>query len=161
MKIETRLAIQDDGAYLKEWLNDPEVLRWFPMNDEREIEDSVRIWMSYTKLEAGIMALADGEPAGLANLYIQPYEKIKHQCLFSIIVCAKFRGKGVGTKLLEALKKYAKEKFHIEILHLEVYDGNPAAALYRRMGFKEYGRHPKFIKLGQTYTDKVFMQQTL
>lgn len=161
MKVEIRPATQDDAVYLREWLNDPEVLRWFPMNDEREVEDSVRIWMSYTKIEAGIMALVDGEPAGLSNLYIQPYEKFKHQCLFSILVSGKFRGKGVGTKLLEALKKYAKEKFHIEILHLEVYDGNPAAALYKRMGFKEYGRHSKFIKLGETYTDKVFMQQTL
>lgn len=161
MNIQVRPATLEDSSLLKSWLMDPEVLRWFPMADEREIDDSVRIWMSYTKLEAGLMAMVDGEPAGLANLYIQPYEKFKHQCLFSIIVASKFRGKGVGTYLLEALKKYAKEKFKIEILHLEVYDGNPAAKLYKRVGFQEYGRHPRFIKIGQTYIDKVFMQQTL
>lgn len=161
MNIQTRLATLDDIPYLKEWLNDKEVLRWFPMTDEKEIEDSVRIWMSYTRLEAGVMALVDGEPAGLANLYIQPYEKLKHQCLFSIIVASKFRGKGVGTKLLETLKKYAKEKFQVEILHLEVYDGNPAVALYRRLGFKEYGCHPRFIKEGERYFNKIFMQQAL
>jgi putative acetyltransferase len=161
VNIQVRPATLEDSSLLKSWLMDPEVLRWFPMADEREIDDSVRIWMSYTKLEAGLMAMVDGEPAGLANLYIQPYEKFKHQCLFSIIVASKFRGKGVGTYLLEALKKYAKEKFKIEILHLEVYDGNPAAKLYKRVGFQEYGRHPRFIKIGQTYIDKVFMQQTL
>ena len=79
------------------------------------------------------MAVADGEPAGLANLYIQPFAKFKHQCLFSIIVASKFRGKGIGTILLETLKGYAKEKFNIEILHLEVYDGNPAAKLCDKM----------------------------
>lgn len=161
MNIEVRTATLDDSNYLKSWLTDPEVLRWFPMMDEREIEDSVRIWMSYAKMEAGLMATVDGEPAGLANLYIQPFEKFKHQCLFSIIVATQFRGKGVGTILLETLKAYAKDKFHIEILHLEVYDGNPAAKLYKRLGFKEYGRHPRFIKLGETYSDKVLMQQTL
>lgn len=161
MNVEVRLATLEDSPHLTQWLSDPEILRWFPMADSREVEDSVRIWMSYTKMEGGLMALADGEPAGLANLYIQPYEKFKHQCLFSIIVSPKFRGKGLGTALLTALKKHAKEKFHIEILHLEVYDGNPAISLYRRMGFVEYGRHPRFIKMGTEYVDKILMQQIL
>lgn len=161
MKIEVRLATLEDSPHLTQWLNDPDILRWFPMIDAREVEDSVRVWMSYTRFGAGLMALMDGEPAGLANLYIQPYEKYKHQCLFSIIVNPKMRGKGVGTALLNALKTHAKERFQIEILHLEVYDGNPAISLYRRMGFVEYGRHNRFIKVEDRYSDKILMQQAL
>jgi putative acetyltransferase len=118
--------------------------------------------MSYTRFNAGIAAEFDGVPCGLANLYIQPFKKFSHQCLFSIIVGEGFRGKGVGTALLKHLMKIAKEEFHIEILHLEVYDGNPAIHLYQRMGFKEYGRHPRFIKEENgTYVDKIFMQKEL
>lgn len=162
MSITIRHATLEDSPLLQKWLMDPDVLRWFPMMNEKEIEDSVRIWMSYTRFNAGIAAEIDGVPCGLANLYIQPFKKFSHQCLFSIIVGEGFRGKGVGTALLKHLMKMAKEQFHIEILHLEVYDGNPAIHLYQRMGFKEYGRHPRFIKEENgTYVDKIFMQKEL
>jgi RimJ/RimL family protein N-acetyltransferase len=161
MKIDIRLAELGDSPVLLEWLNDAEVLKGFPMIDLREIEDAVRVWMSYTHLQSGLTATLDGLPVGLANLYIQPYEKLKHQCLLSIIVDPNLRGKGVGTTLLSALIKLAKERFNIETLHLEVYEGNPAISLYRRMGFKEYGRHPRSLKYDGQYTDKILMQQSL
>ena len=87
----------------------------------------------------------------MANLYIQPYEKLNHTCLFSIIVREDMRGKGVGGALLKQLMKYAKEKFKIEILHLEVFESNPARKLYERLGFKPFGYQAHFIKeMGNT-----------
>jgi len=161
MTLELRHAGPEDIPYLKKFLMDPKILRWFPMANEAEIDDSVRIWMSYTKLKAGIAAVLDGHPVGLANLYIQPFQKLAHQCLFSIVVQDEHRGKGVGTALLTHLMKAAKEEHHVEILHLEVYDGNPAMKLYSKLGFEMYGRHPRFIKLENEYIDKIFMQKTL
>lgn len=161
MNISVRDADPEDAVNLKQWLLDPEILRWFPMDNENEVEDSVRIWVSYAKQKAGLTALVDGKPAGMANLYIQPFKKFAHQCLFSIIVQSSQRGKGIGTVLLSELIKTAKERFNVEILHLEVYDGNPAIRLYERLGFKYYGRHAKFIKIGDTYIDKILMQREL
>lgn len=151
----------DDAPYLLQWLSDPKILRWFPMFDAREIEDAVRIWIGYSKIEAGITALYNSEPCGMANLYIQPYKKLAHTCLFSIIVKEEMRGKGVGNQLLEHLMKYAKEKFKIEILHLEVYEGNPARHLYERAGFKKFGSQTRFIKENGKYIPKIFMQRYL
>lgn len=159
--VQIRLTQPEDAAHLLKWLSDPEILRWFPMFDAREIEDATRIWIGYSKIEAGLTAEWDKEPCGMANLYIQPYKKLCHTCLFSIIVKEGMRGKGVGKVLIEHLKKLAKEKFKIEILHLEVYDGNPARRLYERTGFKEFGRQSRFIKENGKYTAKVFMQQYL
>lgn len=156
-----RLTNQEDAPFLLKWLSDPKVMRWFPMHDVREIEDAVRIWISYSRIESGITALWNGEPCGIANLYIQPYKKQAHTCLFSIIVKEELRGRGIGKGLMDELMKLAKEKFKIEILHLEVYDGNPARHLYERLGFKEFGRQGNFIKEDGKYTAKVFMQQTL
>ena len=59
------------------------------------------------------------------------------------------------------MTKAAKNHFKIEILHLEVYQGNPAIRLYERLGFKEFGRQPKFIKIGGEYLDKIMMQKEL
>lgn len=160
-KLTFRITKEDDAPYLKKWLLEPGILEWFPMDDEREVDDSVRIWVSYFEKKSAFTALLDGTPCGMGNLYIQPYQKLLHQCLFSIIVSKEFRGKGIGTKLLEEMIKRAKNDFKIETLHLEVYEGNPAKHLYDRMGFKEYGRHPKFLKKRDTFWTKILMEKAL
>lgn len=160
-EISLRPPLDSDAQELKRWLMDPVILRWFPMCNEREVDDSVRIWMGYAKLGAGITALWEGVPCGMFNLYIQPFKKLKHTCLFSIIVDEKYRGKGVGKALIEQGQKLAKERFNIEILHLEVYQGNPAQRLYERMGFVVYGSQPHFIKDQGEYITKIFMQKNL
>lgn len=156
-----RFGEESDQKYLVEWLLQPGVLEGFPLNDLREIEDAARIWMSYSKNHAVLTALWDGVPCGIANLYLQPYQKLSHQCLFAIIVDEKYRGKGIGAKLLRELMTLAKERFNLEFIHLEVYQGNPAINLYRRLGFKEYGVHRRFMKDKGRYIDKILMQKYL
>lgn len=134
---------------------------WFPLYDLREVEDAARIWVSYYKMGALVTALCDGVPCGIANLYIQPYKKLAHQCLFAIIVDQKYRGRGIGTKLLGDLIELGRNTFHLKMIHLEVYEGNPAIHLYERMGFAQYGAQPHFIKEAGRYLTKIFMQKKL
>ncbi len=156
-----RLAVDSDQKYLVDWLLQPGVLEWFPLADLREVEDAARIWVGYNKYGAVLTALWDSVPCGIANLYLQPYKKLAHQCLFAVIVDEKFRGKGIGTKLLRELMTLAKERFHIELLHLEVYAGNPAIRLYERFGFEVYGKQRHFVKENGKYLDKILMQKNL
>jgi len=156
-----RFGEDADQKYLVEWLLQPGVLEGFPLCDLREIEDAARIWVSYSKYGAVLTALWDGVPCGIANLYLQPYKKLAHQCLLAIIVDERYRGKGVGTKLMEDLMALAKDRFKIELLHLEVYEGNPAINLYRRLGFEPYGAQRHFIKDQGRYVGKILMQKSL
>jgi putative acetyltransferase len=117
--------------------------------------------MSYTKLGGVLTALWDGVPCGNATLYLQPYKKLAHQCLFAIIVDEKYRGKGVGRKLMIELMERAKNIFKIELLHLEVYEGNPAIHLYRDLGFTQYGVQKHFVKDNGVYRAKILMQKKL
>lgn len=161
-KCEIRISVPEDEIYLTRWLLNPESLLYFPMSDPREVQQSVRIWLDYYKREAVWTALWEGDPCGSAVLNLQPYEKFAHQCLLSIIVDEEYRNKGIGTALMEVLIENAKEKFHIEILHLEVYGGNPAISLYKRFGFKEFGLQEHFIKEpGGGYRSKVYMERRL
>lgn len=160
-EITTRLAVDEDQKYLVEWLSQPGVLKWFPLTDLREIEDAARIWISYSKQNAVLTALWNGVPCGIANLYIQPFKKLSHQCLFAIIVDEAYRGRGVGTRLLKDLMELAKNRFSIELLHLEVYESNPAIGLYQKFGFTEYGKQKHFIKEDGMYLSKVLMQKRL
>lgn len=161
MTVDIRPAVLEDIPYLSAFLNDPTVLQWYPMTDAREVEDSVRIWTGYIRLQAALTLCLDETPIGMANLYISPFQKLAHQTLFSILINERYRGQGFGTLLMERLIKFAKEEHKIELLHLEVYDGNPAIGLYKKTGFIEYGRHPHFIKLENGYVDKVLMQREL
>lgn len=160
--VEIRYTEMHDGKALREWLLDPTVGRWFPMCDELEIEDAVARWVGFSRYKCSLTATKNGEPAGLATLYLQPYKKLAHQCEFGIIVGEKFRGQGVGSMLLHHLIHLAKQNFKIELLHLQVYQDNPAVRLYSRFGFTEFGRQPKWIKeLDGSYTGRIFMEREL
>ncbi len=162
MDIKIRFAEKSDTKYLIKWLDDPEVLKWFPMCNKIEVDDSVRIWMSYAQYKAVLTAELDDKPVGNALIYLQPYKKLAHQALFAIILDKDYRGRGIGTKLLDELFKLAKDRFKLKFLHLEVYQGNPAERLYEKMGFVKYGVHKKFLKdTDGTYYDKIMMQKAL
>ena len=160
--VDIRYTEMSDGKYLKEWLQDPNVNRWFPMADEVEIDDAVARWIGFARWRCSLSAMREGKPIGLATLYLQPYKKLAHQCEFGIIVADQERGKGVGTLLLRSLMSLAKDTFKIELLHLQVYSENPAISLYARLGFTEFGRQDQWIKeLNGTYTGRIFMERKL
>lgn len=159
--VQIRPTEISDAPYLMQWLTEPDVLRWFPMCDAREIEDAARIWVGYAHIRAGLTAVCEGEPCGMANLYIQPYAKLAHTCLLAIIVKRECRGQGVGRLLLTHLIDLARSVFHIETLHLEVYEGNPAQHLYEHMGFVPFGRQSHFIKEEGKYSAKILMEKKL
>lgn len=160
-RVEILPSTVEDRQLFKALLMEPDVLEYFPMHDEREIDDSVRIWEFFCNKGASITASFDREKCGLAFLNLQGYQKLAHQCLITIIVDKKHRNKGIGTKLIRELFNLAKTQFSMEMLHLEVYETNPAISLYRRMGFKEFGLHKKFIKEGDRYIGKILMEATL
>jgi len=57
-----------------------------------------------------------------------------------LFVEAAYRGKGIGTQLLD-LAENASREHQAKFLHLEVTHGNPAIELYRRRGFVDHPRH--------------------
>ena len=159
--LEFRYTDISDGIHLKKWLSEPGVLRWFPMSDEVEIDDAVGRWISFCRYRCSLTAVKEGQPCGLTTLYLQPYRKLLHQCEFGIIVGEEYRNKGIGSQLLNNLIYFAKERFKIELLHLQVYAKNPAIRLYTRFGFKEFGRQERWIKEDQEYVARIFMEKYL
>jgi len=159
--ISSRLTDSKDLPLFVKWLMQKDVLIGFPMCDRREVEDAVSLWTTYIEKGVSLTALYDGQPVGAANLYIQEVEKLSHQALFVIIVDEAYRGRGIGTFLLHEIQALGKKR-GVEILHLEVYDKNPAVRLYEKLGFKKYGSHPHYLRDGEgNYYDKIFMQMLL
>jgi putative acetyltransferase len=160
-ELEIRYTEPGDAKYLRNWLKDPSVSCWFPMADQLEIDDAVVRWIAFGRYKCSITVIKDGAPCGLATLYLQPYKKLAHQCEFGIIVGTGYRNQGIGSYLMSCVMHLAKEKFKIELLHLQVYEGNPAVNLYKRFGFKEFGRQNKWLKEGNQFFGRIFMERYL
>ncbi len=161
-ELSIRFVEEGDAVYLKNWLSQPSTLFGFTMTGEKEINDSVQVWMNYSKSNRGLTALWNGVPCGMALLYLQSFEKLAHTCLFSIVIDEEKRGKGIGTALLQDLMALAKDDCQIEILHLEVFEDNPAIHLYQKMGFSLYGKQKHFsLEPDGSYRTKLFMQKAL
>ena len=159
---ELRFTEVSDGPHLKEWLMDNSIGRWFPMFNEMEIDDAVMRWVGFHKFDCSLTALdPDNNPCGIVTLYLQPYKKLAHQAEFGIIVGGDHRGKGLGTMMLKNIMHLGKTKFNLELLHLQVYDGNPAVSLYKRLGFREYGKQTHWIKEDNEYLARIFMERFL
>ena len=159
--LEIRYTEQGDTKYLKEWLMEPETRRWFPMEDEVEVDDAVMRWIAFHRYKCSLTVTKEGIPCGIATLYLQPYKKLADQCEFGIIVGEKYRNMGIGSYLMSSVMHLAKEKFKVELLHLQVYAENPAMNLYRRFGFKEFGRQNAWIKEQDRFVGRVFMERYL
>lgn len=161
LPIRIRYTEPGDAKFLKEWLLQPSVGRWFPMSDQLEVEDAVNRWISFCRYKCSLTALYEDQPCGLVTLYLQPYRKLAHQTEFGIIVGDQYRGQGVGSELMTSAMQLAKENFKIELLHLTVYAENPAIRLYKRFGFQEFGRQTHWIKDQGVYYARIFMERMI
>lgn len=66
--LEIRYTEMTDAKALREWLNEKEILRWFPMVDPPEIDDSVHRWISFARYRCSLTAVMNGKPCGIATL---------------------------------------------------------------------------------------------
>ncbi len=102
----------------------------------------------------------DGDKA-VGNCAIERFRnhiKVKHRCSLAIALDADYCGCGLGEILMGKAIAKAKE-MGFEVLELGVLEDNKRAqALYKKMGFKEWGTLPKAYKLKDgTYIGEVDM----
>jgi len=98
--------------------------------------------------EIEILAEADGSVVGSAGIWcIRNKEKLRHRAGLGISVDEAYWGLGIGRALAEACIECAGAAGYRQ-LELEVLaDNEKALALYRSLGFVEYGRNPRGINL--------------
>lgn len=160
--LNVRFSSEQDGEYLSKWFAEPGILRWFPCQEPKEVEDTVKMLAGFSRWKCALTAEYDQVPVGFAALFLHAYKKIAHQCIFGMIVDKDYRNMGIGTQLLLHIFELAKKNFNLETLYLEVFEGNPAISLYRRMGFKEVGYQKHWLKEDDgRYRSKITMERHL
>lgn len=87
--------------------------------------------------------------------YARPTHR-PHADLEKVAVARDAQGAGVGRRLTMALVDSARAA-GVEVLTLDARgDNDNALHLYRTLGFREYGRLPDFVAVGERRYDKVF-----
>lgn len=110
-------------------------------------------------LVASLGAAPGSEIVGSLNFRSEDRKKIEHHGTFGIGNVAGWRGRGVGTALIEAMLDWAAGTEMIEKVVLGCFATNvKARRLYRRLGFRIESRAKRFFKLGPgEYVDDIQM----
>lgn len=161
MNIDIRYTYITDLSYLRQWMQTPGMSHWFPMKTEKEIEDALQCWIGFARWSCSLTATVSSKPCGIATLFLMPYKKVAHHCLFKIVVDPKWQRKGVGTELIRNLKHLAKNYFRLEMIETEVFDDNPIIDLLLKHGFTEIFRQEKYVKEDGKYRARVCLEARL
>lgn len=159
--LDIRYTYVTDTPYLREWLLKDEVQQWFPVSEEREIEDAIQCWIGFSRYSSSITATLNGTPCGIGTLFLMPYRKVAHHCLFKLVVDPKHQHMGIGSALLKNLKHLAKNYFHLDLIHIEVFEGNPMIHLLQKADFHEFARQENFVKDKDRYLARVLYESNL
>ena len=94
--------------------------------------------------EIEILAELDGTVIGTAGIgCVDRKEKTRHRAEFGISVDKTYWGLGVGWALTGACIECARTAGYVQLELMAVAENKAALALYKSVGFVEYGRNPK------------------
>lgn len=98
---------------------------------------------------------------GNANIIRGKSARDAHIGIVGLMVDKDYRRGGLGRYILEKILVQGK-KMKFKIAQLDVYNDNEAGInLYRRVGFREYGRLPNGLYRKGKYSDKIEMYKEL
>ena len=97
--------------------------------------------------EIEILAELDGQVVGTAGIdKVRSYEKVRHRCDFGVSIDREAWGLGIGRALTEACIECARSVGYLQMELEVVSENHRAVALYRSVGFLEYGRNPRAFR---------------
>jgi putative acetyltransferase len=106
-----------------------------------------------------LLAFVDGQIAGLAGLHpVGKSPRRAHARMLSICVVKGYQGKGVSTRLMQALMDLADKWLPVTRIELTVFSDNVRAIkLYERFGFVTEGTHKAYALRDGVYADTLAM----
>lgn len=113
--------------------------------------------------EVEILALMDGRVVGMAGIdSIGAQYKVRHRAEYGVSILRAYWGLGIGRALTQACIRCARQVGYTQLELTVVAENARAMALYRSLGFIEYGRNPRgFLSRESGYQETVHMRLEL
>jgi ribosomal protein S18 acetylase RimI-like enzyme len=167
-EITIRLADIEDASKLLsmklDYLKDSKTIPLFPNEYHDDIKIETQLIKRLLEEKNSALFVAESEGKLIGNIDFNGNQRLKlfHTGVVGMGIKETWRGKGLGSALMEALIKWSKNNPFITLLWLEVYDSNEGGkALYRKMRFKECGRMENFFHQDNKNIDKITMVRHL
>ncbi len=160
-EFQIRYTDANDESELKQILSDPRILPFFPMSDEKEVDDMVKIWIGYSRYKCCLTALYQGQVVGFGALFLMPYVKLIHHSMVYLVVDPEFQRKGVGTSLVRNLDHLAKNYFKIQRMQYEVFGKTPLIELLEKQGYQQIFTQNRYVKDGDHYLPRIILEKVL
>ena len=145
-----RNGTAEDGQSLLDIFNlthaQTDYLLTYPEESSHTVQQEVDYLKQKAESADGIELLAelDGKVVGTAGIdCVGRKEKTRHRAEFGISVDKAYWGLGIGRALTEACIECARTAGYVQLELKAVAENKNALALYRSVGFVEYGRNPK------------------
>lgn len=132
----------------------------WPTHDEEagRSPDEVRARIASTAHQAVLGAFAGDTLVAIAGVRREPLAQVAHKALlWGVFVHPDWRRAGLARRLIRAACAHARAGGALQV-QLSVNAGNARArALYATLGFVEYGREPRAMRVGAAFHDEVLM----
>ena len=145
-----RNGTAEDGRALLDIFNlthaQTDFLLTYPEESTYTVEEEAEFLKQKTEStdEIEILAELDGAVVGTAGIEcVARKKKTRHRAEFGISVDKSYWGLGIGRALAEACMECAKSAGYVQVELKAVAENKNALALYKSVGFVEYGRNPK------------------
>ena len=160
---------RDDAAYLLAFLHGLDSETRFMMHEPGErtetVEEQTAIVEEFISNPAKVMLVAveDGSPeiGGYVVGIGGEYARNRHSLWCAIGVRQASAGRGIGTRLLQSLESWARDRaFHrIELTVME--HNERAIALYTKRGFETEGIKRDYLRIDGAYVNELYMSKLL
>lgn len=129
--------------------------------EEKKFLDSVLEKMAKNE-DIHLLAYSNNKLIGVTNITLKEKNN-KHVAVYGISVASQYRNQGLGELLMAKILEDAKNNLPtLKIVTLEVFaNNNVAIELYKKFGFRQYGRLPKGVNWRDTLVDKVLMYKNI
>ena len=148
---DLRYTLFSDEQDLILWLKQKANKKWFPVQEDKEIQFLAKNWINSANVRSSLTATLDNKPIGMATVFLMNYRKTRHQAMFYIIVDEKYQNQGIEHSLLRNVINLAKNYLDLESIYIEIFEGSPLVEVLENLAFVFFARQPYFVKQDNTY----------
>lgn len=168
--VVVRMVRREDTQILMDFMNTISREQTYIMYQGKQFEfeaEDAYIKQFMQSVERGdavkLLAFDKDTLVGVADVVRSAYETEKHICTFGIIIARDWRGKGIGSYLMDlTLTEMQKSMKDISIVRLGVFGNNALAErMYTKKGFIRYGLLPKGLIHKGEQVDHIFMYKQI